>query len=74
MKKDRERKEKAEAEGGDVDNIMDEDNDEDDVPAITVYVRCLTLHPMLTFLPQRAFRGGYALCTTIGLGRRHSTV
>ena len=38
MRKDRERKEKAEAEGGaegDVD-IMDEENDEDEVPSITV--------------------------------------
>lgn len=37
MRKDRERKEKAEAAGEDVD-LMDEENDEDDVPAITVYV------------------------------------
>lgn len=37
MRKERERKEKAEADGGDVD-LMDEENDEDEVPAITVYV------------------------------------
>lgn len=36
MRKDRERKEKAESAGEDVD-LMDEENDEDDVPAITVY-------------------------------------
>ncbi|WVQ98285.1 transitional endoplasmic reticulum ATPase [Kwoniella sp. CBS 9459] len=35
IRKERERKEKAEAEGGDVD-LMDAENDEDDVPAITV--------------------------------------
>jgi transitional endoplasmic reticulum ATPase len=35
MKKDRERKERAEAAGEDV-NLMDEDIDEDEVPAITV--------------------------------------
>lgn len=37
MRKDREMKEKAEAAGEDV-SIMDQDNDEDDVPAITRYV------------------------------------
>jgi transitional endoplasmic reticulum ATPase len=35
MKKDRERKERAEAAGEDV-NLMDEDIDEDEVPSITV--------------------------------------
>jgi transitional endoplasmic reticulum ATPase len=35
MRKDRERKDKAEAADGDVD-LMDEENDEDEVPAITV--------------------------------------
>jgi len=35
MRKDRERKEKAEAAGGDVD-LMDEENDEDEVPSIAV--------------------------------------
>lgn len=35
MRRDRERKDKAEAAGGDVD-LMDEENDEDDVPAISV--------------------------------------
>ncbi|WWC59705.1 transitional endoplasmic reticulum ATPase [Kwoniella dejecticola CBS 10117] len=35
VRKDRERREKAEAEGGDVD-LMDAENDEDEVPAITV--------------------------------------
>jgi transitional endoplasmic reticulum ATPase len=35
MRKDREQKDKAEAAGGDVD-LMDEENDEDAVPAITV--------------------------------------
>ena len=37
MRKDREKKDKAEAAGGDVD-LMDEENDEDEVPSITVYV------------------------------------
>lgn len=37
MRRDRERKDKAEAAGEDVDvDLMDEENDEDDVPAITV--------------------------------------
>ena len=36
MRRDRERKDKAEAAGGDVD-LMDEENDEDEVPAISVY-------------------------------------
>lgn len=35
MRRDRERKDKAEAAGGDVD-LMDEENDEDEVPAISV--------------------------------------
>ena len=35
VRKDRERKEKAEEAGGDVD-LMDEENDEDEVPAIAV--------------------------------------
>ncbi len=35
IRKDNDRKEKAEAAGGDVD-IMDEENDEDEVPSITV--------------------------------------
>jgi transitional endoplasmic reticulum ATPase len=35
MRKDRERKEKVEAAGGDVD-LMDEENDEDEVPSISV--------------------------------------
>ena len=35
MRKDREQKEKAEAAGGDV-NLMDEENDEDEVPSISV--------------------------------------
>lgn len=35
MRRDRERKDKAEAAGGDLD-LMDEENDEDDVPAISV--------------------------------------
>jgi transitional endoplasmic reticulum ATPase len=35
MRKDRERKDKAEAADGDVD-LMDDENDEDEVPAITV--------------------------------------
>jgi transitional endoplasmic reticulum ATPase len=35
MRKDRERKDKAEAAGGDVD-LMDEENDEDEVPSIAV--------------------------------------
>lgn len=37
MRRDRERKDKAEAAGGDVDvDLMDEENDEDEVPAISV--------------------------------------
>jgi transitional endoplasmic reticulum ATPase len=37
MRKDRERKEKAEAAGEEVDvDLMDEENDEDEVPSITV--------------------------------------
>lgn len=35
MRKDREKKDKAEVEGGNVD-LMDEENDEDEVPSITV--------------------------------------
>jgi hypothetical protein len=41
MRKERERKEKAEAAGEEVPDLMDEDNDEDDVPAITVYAHSL---------------------------------
>lgn len=37
IRKENERKEKAEQAGGDVD-LMDEENDEDEVPAISVYV------------------------------------
>jgi len=38
MRKDRERKDKAEAAGEEVDvDLMDEENDEDEVPSITVY-------------------------------------
>lgn len=40
MRKDREHREKAEAAGEDV-NIMDEDNEEDEVPSITVYVTAI---------------------------------
>lgn len=40
VRREREQKEKAEAAGEDV-NIMDQDNEEDEVPAITRYARLL---------------------------------
>ncbi len=42
MRRDRERRDKAEAAGGDV-NLMDEEIDEDEVPSITVYVQVALL-------------------------------
>lgn len=47
MRKDMEKKEKAEAAGGDVD-LMDEENDEDEVPSITVWVADALLSVRLT--------------------------
>ena len=50
MRKERERKEKAEAAGEDV-NIMDEENEEDDVPSITVFVSLLNHWAFVLKLP-----------------------
>lgn len=72
MTKDRERKERAEAAGEDV-NIMDEDNEEDAVPAITVYVTCPS-SSRLTANEQRALRRSHALRPSLRLGCRHSSL